>query len=105
MTLNSFADFKFTLNLGSYQSLSRSPNACSKLLVFRQFVYSMQHVAMVIPRTALGPKKAVSIVVSSQNIVHETKKDNEWTRCLSANLFGTNSWTEHNSSIFHYIDF
>ena len=61
---------------------------------------------MVIPRTALGLKKAVSIViVSSQNIVHETKKDNEWTRCLSANLFGTNSWTEHNSSIFHHIDF
>lgn len=35
LTLNWFADFKFTLNLGSYHSLSRSPNACSKLLVFR----------------------------------------------------------------------
>ena len=61
---------------------------------------------MVIPRTAVGVKKAVSIViVSSQNIVHETKKNNEWTRCLSANLFDTYRWTEHDSSIFHRIDF
>lgn len=53
-------------------------SASWRLRLLRYLVCLARHVAMVIPRTAVGLKKALSIVIIwSQNMVPETKKNTE----------------------------